>query len=110
VTINLISISLYLAHFKQELAWELEKVCISRTTRRGDRVPPKSMNTHLNGSGNARYIMSAEIDLSSAGLQGKPASGKSTLMKYIRMDLEKQRLSSSDDAPERVVIDFFYSD
>jgi hypothetical protein len=42
-------------------------------------------------------------------LQGKPASGKSTLMKYIRMDLEKDRLSS-ENAPERVVIDFFYSD
>jgi hypothetical protein len=29
-------------------------------------------------------------------------------MKYIRMDLEKDRLS--ENAPERVVIDFFYSD
>jgi ankyrin repeat protein len=42
-------------------------------------------------------------------LQGKPASGKSTLMKYIRMDLEKDKLNS-ENAPERVVIDFFYSD
>jgi len=31
-------------------------------------------------------------------------------MKYIRMDLEKHRLSRSGNALERVVIDFFYSD
>ncbi|KAF8538510.1 hypothetical protein BDD12DRAFT_151420 [Trichophaea hybrida] len=44
-------------------------------------------------------------------LQGKPASGKSTLMKYIRMDLDN-RLSDSDteNASGRIVIDFFYSD
>jgi len=44
-------------------------------------------------------------------LQGKPASGKSTLMKYIRMDLDNRlRDLDSKNASGRIVIDFFYSD
>ncbi|KAF8534841.1 hypothetical protein BDD12DRAFT_983623 [Trichophaea hybrida] len=44
-------------------------------------------------------------------LQGKPASGKSTLMKYIRMDLDNRPPDlDTENGSERIVIDFFYSE